>query len=95
MENFKTIRKDKTVVINDPLGLIHSLASSESLYYHLKLVLSCYFLKSGDERTDVQMEVLTSLKIVITTGHDCGSALWIKKWPKCLQYKKQSASRLP
>ena len=62
-------KKDKTDVINDPLGQTHSLASSEHCF-----LLFCFarFEKWTDERT-------TCAKTMITTGRDCGSAEWIKK----------------
>ena len=38
-------------VINEKLGQTHSPASSDR-YFHLRFVLFCEILKSGDERTD-------------------------------------------
>ena len=60
--------------INDPLGQIHSPASSDH-YSHLKFV---FVLRDFEkwERTDVQTP---RAKIVITTGRDFGSASWINK----------------
>ena len=60
--------------IQNPTGNYH--------YSHLKIVLFCANLKSGDGRT-------TCVKIVITIGRDCWSAEWIsnkkrifKAWKK-------------
>ena len=44
-------RKYKTDVINDSLSETHSPAISNQ-YFHLKVVLFCKILKSGDEQTD-------------------------------------------
>ena len=60
-------KKDKTSVINDPLGQTHSLASSQHCFYPIFFVL-----KSGDGRK-------TCAKTMITAGRDCGSASWINK----------------
>ena len=48
---------------NDLLGQTHSPASSDH-YSHLKIVLFCEIVKSGDGRTT------PPVKIVITTGRD-------------------------
>ena len=58
------IRIKRLYDINDPLGQTNSPASSDHCS-HLKIVLFCRILKS--------------VKIVVTTGRDCGSASWIKK----------------
>ena len=60
----------KTGVIYDPLGQTHSLASCQHCF-HFEI-----FWKVGtdaDGRTDQ-----THVKIMITSGQDCGSAEWIK-----------------
>ena len=77
---FSTIEKNfslavyignKTGVINDPLGQTHN-PSSSGHHSHLKIVILRDFV------TDGRMEEQTPYtKIVITTGHDCGSAEWI------------------
>ena len=65
--------------INDPLGQTHCPASCNH-YSHLKVDLFCEILKSRDGRTDGRTDVQTArVKIVITTGRDCGSASWINK----------------
>ena len=43
--------KQDMCAISDPLGQTHSPAGSEN-YFHLKFVLLCEFLKSGDGRTE-------------------------------------------
>ena len=57
-----TLNRNKTGVINDPLGQTHILASSQMLC----LFEICFALKSGDGRT-------TCAKTMITTGRDCGT----------------------
>ena len=66
--------------INDPLGQINSPASSDH-WYHLKCVLFCENLNSGDGRANIRTP---RVKIMITTGRDCGSASWINKFPSFL-----------
>ena len=61
--------------INDPSGQTHSPASNDH-YSHIKFVLFCEILKSGDGWPNVQTP---RVKIVITTDSDCWSALWINK----------------
>ena len=68
-------QQEKNGVINDPLGQTHSLASSEQCF-RMDIVLFCYTLKSGVERTDRRT---TCAKTMITTGGDCGLAAWIKR----------------
>ena len=80
----RTLGKQDTRAINDPLGQTHISASSDH-YFRLNFVLCCEILKVGtdgrtEERKDGRTEVQTttgSANIVITTGHDCGSASWI------------------
>ena len=61
-----------TGVVNDPLGQNHSPERSD----HLKVVLLCEIMKSGDltdGRLDRRMDrLMTRVKIVITTGCDYG-----------------------
>ena len=66
--NLKTNLKQQTIdVFNDPLGQTHSGEN----YFHLKFILFCEILKSGDGRTDDMCE------IVITTVRPRGST---KSW---------------
>ena len=70
-------------VINDPLGQIHNVASSDH-YSHLKFVLFCEILKSGEGRMDGRTNVQTPpprVKLEIKAGHDYGSASWINMFP--------------
>ena len=62
--------RNKTGVINDPLGQTHSLACSEHWFRFVFVLLD--FEKWGwmDGRT-------TCAKTMIPTGSDCGSAEWI------------------
>ena len=60
--------------INDPLSQTNSSASSAH-YSRFKIVLFCEILKSGDGCMDGRTDNIA--KIVITTGHDSGSASWI------------------
>ena len=68
--------------INDPLGQIHSPANSYH-YSHLKFCFDWRdFEKSGrtDGRASRHYDVVyESVRIAITAGRDCGSALWINK----------------
>ena len=48
---FTTSKEQDKSANNDPLGLTHSPASSDH-YSHLRVVLFCEILKSGDRRTD-------------------------------------------
>ena len=48
--------------------MIHSASSDH--YFHLKMVVFCEILKSGEGRT-------TFVKIVFATGRTRGSASWI------------------
>ena len=50
--------------INDPLGQTHIPFSSDR-YSHLKFVLFCEILKSGDERTEVRTEVQTKCATIV------------------------------
>ena len=70
LSNEGEVKEDKTGVTNDPLAQAHSLASSKQCF-HLKFVLFCYILKSGDVRT-------TYVKTMITTNLCCWLAEWIK-----------------
>ena len=75
-ENWKA---NKTGVINDPLGLTNSLASSE----HCFLCVVLLDLISGDGRT-------TCVKTIIPTGRDCGLAKWInRRWTKLHHVKRE------
>ena len=69
---FKLNKTDKCA-INDPLGQTHNPTRSDNS----KFVLFCEILKIGNGhsggRTDVVVQT-PRLKIVITTGRDCGSA---------------------
>ena len=66
------------LVINDPFGHTHSLTSSDH-YFHAMFVLLCCILKNVDRRTEGRMyRRKARVKIMITTGRDCGSAGWIK-----------------
>ena len=65
--------------VNDPLGQTHRPASKDH-YFQLKIILFCEILKSGNVMTNLQTELYgrtTCVKLVITTGRDCGSASWI------------------
>ena len=66
--------KNKTCVINDPLGQTHSPTSSDH-YFQATFVLFCDILKSGDGRSEGRAETCT--KVMITTCLDCGAAEWI------------------
>ena len=71
------IRKNKTCVINDPLGQTDSLASSDHCFL---LFIVLLYWKSGDGRTDERTNGWTTCaKTVITTCRDCGLAGWINK----------------
>ena len=63
MKNWR-YNNDMTGVINDPLGQTHSLASSEHCFH---FVLFGLIWKVGMD-----------LRTMISTGHDCGLAEWIK-----------------
>ena len=70
-------------VINDPLSQAHSPFSYH--YSHLKFVLFCKILKSGNRRTDGRTDVQTPhVKRVFTTNSDCATATWINKERKSL-----------
>ena len=65
-------KKNKTGVINDPLGQIHNPGCSDHCFnIEICFALLC-FEKYG--RTDEMCETM------ITTGHDCWSAEWIKNY---------------
>ena len=81
-QNSGKLKQNMSAII-DPLGQTHSPASSDH-YSHLK-VLFYEILNSGDRRTDGQTP---RVKIVITTGHDCGPSSWIKN-PSCFFIKQQ------
>ena len=70
-----TKEDDKTGVINDPLGQTHSQASSDH-YFHLKIVLFYYSLKSEIVISYRYVQTIC-VKLLITTGRDCGLASWI------------------
>ena len=53
--------------INDPLGQTHSPALSEH-YSHLKVVLFCDILKSGDGRKDGQTTPTLWIKNYVSKG---------------------------
>ena len=53
--NLGKILLNKTGVINDPLGQIHSPDSNDR-YFHLKIVLFCEILKFVNGRTDCMCE---------------------------------------
>ena len=67
--------KNKTDVINDPLGQTHSLASSEHCF-----LMFCFARSEKWGRTDGRTET-TCEKIIITAGRDCGLAEWINISP--------------
>ena len=60
--------RDKTGVINDPLGQTHSHASSEHGF-----LLFCFARSVKRGRTDGR----TCAKTIIPTGRGCGLAEWI------------------
>ena len=58
-----------------PVGQTHS-PSNKDYYFCLKFALLCEFLQNEDGRTNVRTDN-KYVKIVITTGRDCGLASWI------------------
>ena len=54
-------QNNKTVVINDPLGQTHSLASKE-IFFSLDI---CFVSKSGDGRTDGHIYLVTTINFPI------------------------------
>ena len=69
--------KDKTGVINDPIGQTHMHANEDRRISRYAMVyVVCLSIVRMHGRTDVQT---TSVKIVIANVRDCGSASWIKR----------------